>query len=132
MMSASDDPQDLFGSERLGQHVVPTEIAHLCPQIAACQPRCDDEGRRPCERLGSPKNIQPRAIRQGMLTDHDRSELDQIDSVAASGANERSTPCFLQDRMKDGPLAVFWSYQENARMSRRERTGVFFHLRALT
>jgi hypothetical protein len=128
-IGASDDPHNFFGPERLSQHVIPSEIEHLGPEIAAGQARCDDDGRRLGERLGSPKDIPPRAIGQGLLTDHDRSELDQIVRVAVSGAGERSTPRFLQDCLKDGPLVVFWSYQQNARLHRRRRMCTFRHFR---
>jgi hypothetical protein len=115
-MRAPYSPHDLFGPERLGQHIIPAEIDHLRPELAAGQPRCDDHSRRLFERLGSPEDIPPRAIGQGMLTDHDRRELNQIVCVAGSGANERSTSCIEQDRPERGPLVIVWPYQQNAWM----------------
>ena len=128
-MSAPDSPHDFFGPERLGQNVIPAEIDHFRTELAASQPRGDDHGRRLFERLGSPEDIPPRVIGQGMLTDHDRSELDQIDCIAGSGANQRSTSCIEQDRPEHRPLVIVWPYQKNAWVRRCRGACMFPHVR---
>jgi hypothetical protein len=117
---ALDHPDDLFSPERLGQHIGAAEVDHVSPEVSGRLRRGDDDGRRPVERAGGPKDILPGPVRQGACADDDRSEREEIGRIAASGADERPEACLLQDGAKDGPAGIIRSDQEDA--------GVLFHV----
>lgn len=56
-MGASDGQYDFLGTQRLRQHIIPTEIEHLRPEPVVGQARRDDKGRRPWEYLHGAQDV---------------------------------------------------------------------------